>query len=166
MRRSFASTTLALVATLLLAGCLASVATRVQPGQDEAQVRQALGPPNARHAGPEGGSRLEYSTGPGGRFTWMVDLDAQGRVQQVQQVLNERQFTLVKDGLSRDEVLRLIGRPAHTAGMWRGGQIWSWRWPTNDCLWFQVAFAADGRAQGDGTYGPDPACDGNDRSSR
>ena len=149
---------------LLLSGCLASVSSLVQPGQSEAQVRQALGEPTARHAGTTGGSRLEYSTGPAGRLTWMVDLDVQGRVQQVQQVLNERQFLLVKDGLPRAEVLRLIGRPSHIVGMWRGGQIWSWRWPTNDCLWFQVAFGADGRAQGDGSYGPDPACEGNDKS--
>lgn len=151
--------------SVLLCACAVPGPAQVRPGQSEAELVQALGPPLARHVSPDGfDKRLEYNRGPGGRQAWMIDVDRDGRVRQVQQVLNERQFLNVKDGLTRAQVLALIGRPTHVAGMWRGGQIWSWRWATNDCLWFQVAFDSRGIAQGDGSYGPDPACDVNDRA--
>ena len=43
-------------------------------------------------------------------------------------------------------------------GGWQGGEVWSWRYPTNDCLWFQVSVGADGRVR-DGIFNIDPRCD-------
>ena len=151
---------------VVLGGCAAYGPAQVRVGQTEAELLAAMGPATGRHVAPGGAPRIEFARGPGGRHTFMVDLDAQGRVASVQQVLTERQFLQVRDGLTRAQVLALIGRPVHTAGMIRGGQIWSWRWANNDCLWFQVAFDAQGRAIGDGSQGPDPACEVNDRTGR
>lgn len=67
-------------------------------------------------------------------------------------------------GLPAAEVLRRLGPPTQRRpGGWAGGEIWSWRYATNDCLWFQVSISRDGRSTG-GAFGPDPACDApNDR---
>jgi hypothetical protein len=44
---------------------------------------------------PDGTQRLEFARGPFGRHTYMVDLDAQGRVANVEQVLDARHFARV-----------------------------------------------------------------------
>jgi hypothetical protein len=83
------------------------------------------------------------------------------------QVLGEAEFLQVQSaqGLTRDELLRWLGTPGERRHGGRpGGQVWSWRYPTNDCLWFQASVADDGRVAGT-SYGIDPRCDGpNDRT--
>jgi hypothetical protein len=88
----------------------------------------------------------------------MVDLDAAGNLQQWAQVLHPRYFALINPGQSRDEVLRTIGRPGEVAGMMRDGQIWSWRYYNNDCLWYQVQLDAGGTVTSAG-YGIERGCD-------
>ena len=152
----------ALAALLLAGGCAVAPPA---PGTTRAALQGVWGAPTGEHAMPDGGHRLEYASGPYGRTTWMVDLDAAGRVLQARQVLNEAEFqdVMATPNLRRGEVLRRLGAPGEVRGYgWRredrGNQIWSWRYPTNDCLWFELTLAADGRVTGGG-YGVDPACD-------
>jgi len=111
---------------------------------------------------PGGGERLEYASGPYGRTTWMIDLDAAGRVRAASQVLGEPQFAAFAErapGLSAEEVRRALGTPGERQRVRHpDGELWSWRYPTNDCLWFQVQFGPDGRAVGAG-YNNDPRCE-------
>jgi hypothetical protein len=152
--------TAATATAVLLGGC----AIPFKPGQTEAEVIAAAGPPTGRYVMPDGTRRLEYATGPMGRHTWMVDLDAQGRVQQVEQVLSEMTFLKITDGMARDDVLRLIGRPAHRQREWMNKETWFWRYPTNDCLWVGVTMLPpDWKVQHGAGYLPDPICDDNDR---
>ena len=144
-----------------LAGCAAIGLHPPRPGQTEAEVLSHDGPPTARYAMPGGATRLEYASGPAGRETWMVDVDAAGRVTGARQVLNEAGFDAFQRhaaGMSRAELLRTLGTPGERrSGGWQGGEVWSWRYPNNDCLWFQVSIGADGRVR-DGAYGFDPTC--------
>ena len=169
-RPSFHKSSLGAVAAatavaLLLAGCAAM--SLPQAGQTRDALMQQWGAPTHVYALPDGASRLEYATGPWGRMTWMVDVGSDGRVRSVRQVLNEAHFaefaTYVK-GMTPEQVLLELGRPAERrlAG-WGGGAFWSWRYPTNDCLWFQVGFDKDHLATSAG-YGIDWVCDApNDR---
>ncbi|MFO1219678.1 MAG: hypothetical protein U1E89_15025 [Burkholderiaceae bacterium] len=153
---------------LLLAGVLAGCASYgpgdLQPGQREAEITRQLGAPTARYALDGGRTRLEFARGPFGRHTFMVDLDADGRLQRWEQVLDARHFEVITPGLSRDELLRTIGTPSERAGMWRNGQIWSWRYYNNDCLWYQVQLDAAGVVTSAG-YGIEPRCDANNERS-
>ena len=147
------------MAALMLTACAHRLPGRVVPGQGEAEVLAAVGEPNARHTLPAGGQRLEYATGPMGRETWMFDLDAQGRVASVAQVLNDAQFQALQPGISREELMRTLGRPTERRpGGWQPGEVWSYRYPNNDCLWFQVSLGSDDRVSS-GTYGNDPRCE-------
>lgn len=145
----------------LAAGCAALAPPVLQPGQPEADVVARLGAPTATYTLPRG-RRLEFASGPYGRTTWMVDLDAGGRVVQARQVLNDSElaaFQARAPGLSAQEVLHDLGTPGERRGVgWQGGQTWSWRYPTNDCLWFQVSLDRAGRVQSAG-FATDPACD-------
>lgn len=149
-------------------GC-ASPARSLVVGMPRADVERALGMPNARHALPVG-ERLEFATGPYGRTTWMVDLNAAGKLESARQVLDERHLLEVQarlPGMTRDALLRTLGRPGEVrGGGWQGGQVWSWRYETHWCLWFQVSIGDDGRVR-DGAFLPDPVCDhDDDRSAR
>lgn len=147
-----------LSATLLLAACATPLPPAATP---KADVLKAWGLPTATYTLAQGGERLEYATGPWGRMTWMIDLDAAGRVTQARQVLSEAEFFQLQSatGLSAQDVLRWIGSPGQRRGARGGGQTWTWRYPTNDCLWFQASITADGQLNG-AAFGIDPTCDG------
>lgn len=146
---------------LLLGGCAGYGPGDLHVGQAQAAVEATLGPSTGRYTLPDGRTRLEFARGPLGRHTWMVDLDAAGHVAQWQQVLDERHFLAVLPGQTTEQVLQTLGRPGGRVAMWRDGQIWSWRYPNNDCLWYQVSFNAQGIATGGG-YGSEPGCDPSD----
>lgn len=164
--RRWAAPAATMALSLLLGGCAIGFMKPPLPGQTEAEVVQRFGAPTGRYAMPGGVTRLEYATGPYGRETWMVDLDAGGRVTGARQVLGEASFDsfqrlapVTGPGIPREQVLRTLGRPGEVrGGGWQGGQVWSWRYPTNDCLWFQVSIGDDGLTRG-GAFGPDPLCD-------
>ena len=147
------------LAALGLSACATLQAPVARPGQTEADVRAAMGEPTGRYALPDGQQRLEYAKGPYGRTTWMVDLDAAGRVAATRQVLTEATFAQVRNGMTRDELLLLLGRPADKAGEFMNRQTWSWRYPTYDCLWARVTLTAEGRVWGGASFLPDPRCD-------
>ena len=135
-------------------------------GAARAEVIKAWGVPTAVYALTPAGERLEYASGPYGRTTWMIDIDAAGRVLQARQVLGDSELMLFQQhaGLTRDEVLRRIGSPGERRTARRGGEVWSWRYPTNDCLWFQVSVARDGSTDS-GAFAIDPECDARDPRS-
>jgi hypothetical protein len=145
-------------ATLLLAACAAAPPL---PGSARTEVLRSWGTPSAHYALVGGGDRLEYASGPYGRTTWMIDVDGAGRVLQARQVLSEGEFLQVQSAttLTRDELLRWLGTPGERrSGGRAGGEVWSWRYPTNDCLWFQSSVADDGRVTSS-AYAIDPVCD-------
>jgi outer membrane protein assembly factor BamE (lipoprotein component of BamABCDE complex) len=145
----------------LVAACTGYGPRDVRTGQTADEVAQAMGPPTARHALPQGGTRLEYARGPFGKHTYMVDLDPQGRVTSWKQVLNDASFMTVQPGWTQAELLMQLGRPSdRRSGGWQGGEVWSYRYDATFCLWFQVSVHG-GRVTSTG-YGPDPLCDVND----
>jgi hypothetical protein len=151
----------------LLAACATYRPQDVKPGMTEAEASALIGRATGRYPGPDGQTRIEYATGPFGRVTWMLDVDASGRVvEPPEQVLNELHFLWIQQN-SRDRdskwLLYQLGRPGEVLRLgWLGGQVWSWRYPTFDCLWFQVTVNDDGTLRDGGGYGTDPRCDPGD----
>ena len=144
------------------AALLACALPETLPGTPVAEVLRARGAPTATYALPASGQRLEYASGPYGRSTWMIDVDAAGRVTQSRQVLNESEFLAVQHAAPLDSktLLRWLGTPGERRHGGRpGGEVWSWRYPTNDCLWFEFSVKPDGTAQA-GAFAIDPRCDG------
>ena len=153
-----------------LAGLLVACAGYGPPkdihvGTGEAEVVQTMGPPTGRYQLPEGQTRLEFARGPMGRETYMIDVDAQGRVVKWDQVLQRRYFEAVTPGMTGDQLLVFVGRPSQVDGMMRNGQIWSWRYHNNDCLWWQAQLDAQ-RVVTSAGYGSVPGCDGREVDRR
>jgi len=132
------------------------------PGQSRDEVLRTWGTPTARYDRAPGAQRLEYATGPYGRTTWMIDLDATGRVSSARQVMTEpflMDFQGRLPGMPSRELLFNLGTPGERRGGGRqGGEIWSWRYETNDCLWFRVSIGDDQLVR-DGGFYPDWTCD-------
>ena len=149
----------ALWAALLVAGCALPRPALVQPGQFEPEVVAALGPATGRYALAAGGQRLEFAQGPFGVRTWMVDLDPQGRVLTIKQVMDSHYFNQVQEGMDREALLLLLGRPAARQGEWQNRETWSWRYANTDCLWVRVTLDAQGKVWGGASTLPDPLCD-------
>lgn len=154
--------------TALLLGLFAVLAAcaspgSIAPGTPATEVLQTLGAPTGRYAAPDGGERLQYSMQPAGQAVYNIDLDAQGRVVQVEQALSEALFgqRIVPDRWSRADVLREYGRPAQVMGVHNfDGEIWVWRYldgPTWRLLFIDVDRAGIVRGWSNGDENmPDP----------
>lgn len=158
----FRLTTIVLLGALsaLSAGCInMSSPAKLAPGAGPDAIRQQLGEPTGRYALADGAQRLEYARGPYGRETWMLDVDAQGRLVKASQVLVESNFATIKAGMTRDEVLQRIGRPSKLGYVgWQKQTVWNYRYASPFCQWFQVGLSQAGIVEDTG-YGPDPVCD-------
>jgi len=166
MQRKFATVSLAArsaacaFAAALLAACAASSSPQGLPiGATEAQVITAMGTPTGRYTLPGGGSRLEFARGPQGRVTYMVDFDAAGGSTVWDQVLTPQHFMALEPGMTSEDVLMRIGHPGSTRAYPRQKlTVWNYRFPTFDCLWYQVSIGDDGKFIS-AAQGIDPQCD-------
>lgn len=157
-RASSAPRCWAVIGAALLAACSTYGPGKLQPGQSEADARAELGEPTLRTTLPAGGTRLDYGRGPFGKHTYRVELDPAGRVTSVSQLLNDFNFETLRPGWSTEQVLERIGPASQTRVGWRGvGEVWSYRYESPFCRWFQV-WLVEGRVREAG-YAPDPICE-------
>lgn len=149
-------------AAALIAGCAGYGPGGLPLGAPSAAVVERMGPPTGRHALDDGGQRLEFARGPYGVHTYMLDFDAGDRLQRVEQVLTEQNFYALRIGMGRDEVLRRIGRPSEVSYLSRQRhRLWSYRYETPFCIWFQVSLDDADRVAELG-HNSDPLCDRRD----
>jgi hypothetical protein len=120
-----AAAALILVAAML-AGC--GGARSLVPGQStEADVRSRLGAPRDTRTEPNGDLVWEYPTGPEGFTNYAVRMGPDGRVKDVTQLVTEEQLDKIVVGkTTREEVRRILGRPAMET-VYYIGPTWYWR---------------------------------------
>jgi hypothetical protein len=127
---------LLVLAAVLLAGCATHFTNVLQitPGTTRDVVLARAGQPTRIVPLPDGGQRLQYSLQPMGRFAFMVDLDAAGRVTSARQVLTAAGFQRIEPGRwTRADVEREFGPPAWIDGVasW-DGPVMTYRWMDTD----------------------------------
>lgn len=159
-RRGGAGAALAAALALpLVAGCAGYSPKGLPAGSSSAAAVEQMGPAKARFPTPQGGQRLEFWRGPAGRHTYMVEFDAQDRMLGWEQVLTESNFFALRPGMTKDEVLYRIGHPSEVRFLSRQQhQLWSYRYESPFCLWFQVSLSTANRVVELGNN-IDPACD-------
>jgi hypothetical protein len=145
---------------LLLAACATTYSpSGLPPGAGLGEVLARMGPATARHALGDGRQRLEFARGPQGLHTYMLDFDAEGRLLRSEQVLTERHFLELRPGMTAEEVRLRIGTPSSVRTLPRQRhQLWSYRYETPFCVWFQVSIDSDGRVAELG-HNLDPRCE-------
>ena len=117
------------LAAIVVASCASYDGRGLRPGaSSEADVRGLMGAPAVEIATDDGGKRLAYPRGPLGTQTYMADIDRDGRLEAVRQVLNDGTFNGIRPGMTRDEVLTRIGPPGDTmAFALSGNTAWDYR---------------------------------------
>lgn len=126
-------------------------------GLDRKGIIEKLGSPTGVQE-TQSGVVLEYARGPHGRHTYFLILDTNDRVQRWEQVLNEKNFEKILPGMTKDQVRSLIGQSFATFALARDrGEVWSYRYETPFCVWFQIEFDQEGRVRSAGDGIP-PEC--------
>lgn len=101
----------------------------LKPGLSTAtEVKSAMGQPTFEWKAPDGSVTWEFPRGPSGSVTYMVDLRQDGVLKEIRQVLTEAYFAKIQPGLAKDEVRKIIGKPAETMTFpLKGEEVWSWK---------------------------------------
>jgi hypothetical protein len=93
-----------------LSGCASYSGYNLKPGSTNLEsVLQNMGKPAMRWENKDGSSQLAYTRGPMGYHTFMVSIGADHTLQKIENVLEEKFFSRILPGLSKDEVIRIIG---------------------------------------------------------
>ena len=122
---------------------------KLKPGLTSAQqVRDIMGPPTMQWSADDGTQTWEYPRTPEGIVNYMIVFDAGEVLREVRQVLTEQNFARVGEGMTRDEVRRLLGQPAGEQFFPRNKEtVWDWKTIAlaNTPAYFNVHFDQHGR---------------------
>lgn len=111
MRRRLPGALCALLAAAVLAGC--AHPQLLDLGESEPQIIESLGAPDARTVLPDGRVRLVYSGQGAAQEVWWLTLDAAGRLEKRENVLDREHFALIRPGVSTEaDVHALFGKCA------------------------------------------------------
>lgn len=128
---------LALVIVLSVTGC-ASVLTSRYATENEVVV--ARGEPDTRRDNGDGTFTLEYPTQPDGTSCLMLQVDATGQVLKQWDALDDDTLDLVKPGMNKEDVARLLGaRRSEKVFPASGDEVWDWKIARDGTL-FSVRF--------------------------
>ncbi len=147
-----------ILAALLVSGCTAYAPNQAYIGLSKEETIRALGNPKPMPAEIETARRLDFPRGPFGKHTYSVYFDDHGRVSGFRQLLTEEAFEKISPGMDQTQVVDLIGlsRDVYLLGRDRG-YVWSYRYDTPLCRWFQIEFTLDEKVRSAG-YSKPPEC--------
>ena len=100
------------LSAVTLTGCGGAISTAsIQPGVTTlSQVEQTAGRPNMTWKNAQGHVvQAAYTNQPAGYLTFMVYFNDQGVVTRRDQVLNEKNFTKVQNGMGANDVHKILG---------------------------------------------------------
>lgn len=151
-------TAAALVAVLFLGACASYGGRGLQPGMPAAEVEQRMGAPAMRWKNPDGSELLAYPQGPAGYNTYMIRVGPDGRLVSSESVLDIKHFALIREGMSQDQVLRVLGPPYAGWTVYfkaRDELAWEWRYcdDWNEPARFNVFFdGTSGKVRSTGSH--------------
>jgi len=121
-----------ILSALSLAACASYSGRGLKPGGDRVEnVLQVMGQPAARWQNADASTQLAYTRGPMGVETFMVTIAKDSKLRQVENVLDEKSFARIQHGMSKEEVLHILGPsyPGWTAYFERRDElVWEWRY--------------------------------------
>ena len=123
---------LAIFSMLLLGGCASYSGQGLKPGEDRLEnVLHVMGQPAMRWQNADGSVQLAFPRGPMGFHTYMAHIAADGRLQQIEIVMDQKSFARIQVGMTKEEVLYILGPafPGWTAYFKaRDELVWEWRY--------------------------------------
>jgi outer membrane protein assembly factor BamE (lipoprotein component of BamABCDE complex) len=119
-----------LVSVLAAAGCALIPARSLEPGKStHADVTAAMGQPALSLEDPGGGRQLYFPHWPWGRVTYVATIGPEGTLRAFEQRLTYQNIHAVRQGMTRDEVRRLLGPPYRISRLPRQQrEVWEYPW--------------------------------------
>ena len=152
----------------LFAGILSGLMAALQPACDMvnldklkpgvttmAQTREIMGPPAMEWQDADGSVTWEYPRTPEGIVNYMIDFSSNQILREVRQVLTEANFARVKEGMTREQIRRLLGKPASEQFFSLKQEfVWDWKTKTESSsnYFFDVYFDTEGHVTRTGTH--------------
>jgi len=114
-------------------GCDYFAQRELQPGVSTTDdVRRLMGKPVMIWEEEDGSQVLEYSRGPEGSETWMVQIGPDGLYRGMTDARAAARLEQVRAGMSRDDLRRLLGKPDEEERFAaRNETVWTWRVKTS-----------------------------------
>lgn len=137
-----------LMASALLAGCEQRTTGKFESGlATEVDVLRDFGTPIDIQHSADGVRVLEYTRQPEGSANYFISIGADGKVLELNQVLQPKYFEQVKPGMEVAQVRRLLGRPATKEYFeLKKEEVWDWRWIDGQTRkLFRVTFDPNGK---------------------
>ena len=120
-----------LIMAVLLSACDGYSGSNLKTGVATLpEVIASMGEPAMRWTEADGREQLAYPRGPGGNHTYMVFLSKDGHLERIKNVLDYEHFGRIQPGMSKEDVLRLIGPSQPQWTMYfkaRDELAWEWR---------------------------------------
>lgn len=141
----------AVAAAVLLAACASYSGRGLQPGVSGLdEVLAVMGQPAMQWREPDGSLQLSYPRGPAGYHSFMVRIAPDGRLREVENVMDMKAFARIQPGMDEAAVLRTLGPPVPAWTVYfkaRRERVWEWRYcdDWNNAARFDVLFDGDSR---------------------
>ena len=141
MRRAIVAT-----AFVLSACAIDRLPALVTPGASATDVEARMGKPIAQGVLPNGERYWDYTLQPMGYHNYRVTFASDERVQAVQDLLTNQNIARVEPGMSRAQVLDIVGPSRHSEQYANGTTSLSWRYEDSGVIkLLHVIFEASDR---------------------
>lgn len=123
---------IAISAALLLGACATYEGRGLLPGTARLEdVLRVMGEPARRWRDADGTVQLSYPRGPMGYHSYMVGLAPDGKLQRIENVMDEAFFARIRPGMNMEQVVRTLGPPYPGWTVYfkaRDELVWEWRY--------------------------------------
>ena len=129
-------------------GLLGRFASLIPGTSREQDVIAKFGHPADEHHLPDGSRELDFPREPEGMENWRVTIGPDGTVRSVEQLIDESNFARILPGLTREQVLQMLGRPSEEQSYKNLDEnVVSWRYMEfgNRMMFFNAHFDRSGR---------------------
>jgi hypothetical protein len=125
--------------SLIVAACASYSGSGLKPGEARLEdVHATMGQPAMQWQDPDGSRQLAYPRGPAGFDTFMVRLGSNGKLQAIENVLDDQHLATIRAGMSKEDVLRILGPSDANATVYfqaRDELAWDWRYRVSNEPW-------------------------------
>lgn len=136
----------------LISGCAGYSPSKRVTGQDRTALLADMGHPEREYL-LDGLQVLHFPRGPAGSHTYFVYLDTDDRVIKWEQVLTEDRFATIVPGMTKDQVIGVLGITKITNGLARNrGYVWHYRYATPLCKSFVIEFTPEDTVRSAGIH--------------
>ena len=149
MFRKLLTAASSILITAVLPACDTVNLQELKPGISKAvDVRDRMGQPTMEWKENDGSVVWEYPRTPNGVVNYMIVIGPDSVLREIRQVLTEENFAKIRPGMDKEEIRRLLGKPAHEIFFpLKKELVWDWKTKSesNTEWFFNVHFDETGR---------------------